>query len=299
MSFKKVIIWGYRPPMNHTHHPIHHAFFRAFRHLGYETLWMDKTSDISNLTFENCLFLTEGQVHHGIPIHVSNKYVLHNCPPEPFSALPDSAKLILQFYHRDVLKYDVEKINLYTYRDKHCLYQPWATNLLPHEIDLESARVNMDGDCVWIGSYHENDTSRFENHTQLKPFIELAKEFGDKFVHIDPWKNPVSDEENQRLVNQACMAPAIVSRFQKDIDYLSCRTMKNISYGHMGISNSAFANEIFGADLVYHDDPTALFYLTLEHLNDPNGRSKIQKLMKDVQTNHTYINRVNAILESL
>ena len=299
MTFKKVVIWGYTPPFRHTHHPIHKGFYRAFKHLGYETLWLDDSMDVSNINFDNCLFLTEGQVCKSIPINALSKYVLHNCSKEIFNSIQSKNKLILQFYHRDVLKYEAEKLNLYTYRDKYCLYQPWATNLLPHEIELDSAQRNIKGDCVWIGSYNENDASRFENHSQLKPFVELAKAFGDKFIHIDPWKNPVSDEENKRLVNTSSLAPAIVSNFQKEIDYLSCRTMKNISYGHMGISNSSFANQVFEGKLVYSDDPKNLFYLSLEHLNDPKGISKIQDLMKDVQANHTYINRVKNIINCL
>jgi len=38
MKYSKVIIWGH-PLYSHTHSYVHDAYYKAFKHLGYETYW--------------------------------------------------------------------------------------------------------------------------------------------------------------------------------------------------------------------------------------------------------------------
>ena len=298
MNFNKIIIWGYKPPMKHTHHSIHYAFNKAFKALGHNVLWLDDNDDVSNLNFDHCLFFTEGQVDKNIPINKSSKYILHNCNGEKYADISIQNKLIIQFFHKDVLNYNLQKINEYTYFGDHTLYQPWATDLLPHEIDLNQAKNEMSiKECVWVGSYHPTDRTEFENNTQLDPFFNECKKHGINLKHIDPWTRPVSFEENKKLINSAYLAPAIVGAFQKRTYYISCRIFKNISYGHLGITNSEFVNKIFNNDLIYDSDPAALFYKAIDKKNDVKCIKYIQDLMQEVKDKHTFINRANQILE--
>ena len=73
--FKKIIIWGH-PLHSHTHSYIHNGYYKAFLSLGYETYWLTSAPD--NFNFENCLFFTEDQVQHNIPLVKSAKYILHH-----------------------------------------------------------------------------------------------------------------------------------------------------------------------------------------------------------------------------
>jgi hypothetical protein len=81
--FQQVIIWGFKL-YSHTHSYIHGAFFKAFQHLGYKTLWLDHHDDLSSYTFENTLFLTAGCAEEGIPVRNDAYYVLHNCNTDKY-----------------------------------------------------------------------------------------------------------------------------------------------------------------------------------------------------------------------
>ena len=300
MKFNKVIIWGYKPPMNHTHHSIHYAFNKAFKALGENVLWLDEKDDTSNINFDNSLFFTEGQVDNNIPLNKSSKYILHNCNGLKYSDIALENKLILQFFHKDVLAYNLQKINDYTYFGDRTLYQPWATDLLPSEIDLNNAKNETNiKECVWVGSYHPTDRTEFENNSELDPFFNECYKHGIKLKHIDPWTRPISFEENKILINNAYLAPAINGKFQKKTSYLPCRLFKNISYGNLGITNNEFANKIFKNNLIYDSDTSKLFHKSIDKKNDPNVLSYIKDLMQEVKDNHTFISRINTILKVL
>ena len=49
---KQVVIWGY-PLHSHTHSYIHNGFFRAFKHLGYKTLWLTDADDTRAIDFKD------------------------------------------------------------------------------------------------------------------------------------------------------------------------------------------------------------------------------------------------------
>ena len=44
-DIKKVVIWGHKL-YSHTHSFIHSGFFKAFKHLGYDTYWFDNNDNI-------------------------------------------------------------------------------------------------------------------------------------------------------------------------------------------------------------------------------------------------------------
>ena len=136
MDFKQVIIWGHTS-RGHTHYWIHHAFNRAFKYLKYNTFWVDnKLSSLESIdrTIPS-LFLTEGQVDKYIPLDNKNYYIIHNCKVEKYKNLNNV--LSLQVYTSPVpSKPNISKYDKYMYYDldrKKC-WIPWATDLLPNEI---------------------------------------------------------------------------------------------------------------------------------------------------------------------
>jgi hypothetical protein len=292
----KVVIWGHKLH-SHTHSYIHYAFYRAFQSLGYETSWFDDKDDVSNVNFDDCLFLTEGQVDKKIPKNKNSKYILHNCSGDNYKEIDTANKINLQFFHKDVASRNLHKINDYTFVGHDIIHQPWATDLLPHEINESEAHNEMKNkECVWIGSYDQGN-SQFQNHTELDPFFNECKKNGIRVRIINPWSNPVSPEENRKIVNRAYLAPTIQGPWQVGDYYVPCRIFKHISYGHLGITNSEFVNKVFDNKLVYDPSPTELFKKAIAKKNDPNAVNEIKFLMNEVKTKHTYINRVNNILE--
>ena len=75
----KVFIYGHKL-YSHTHAWIHYGFYRTFKHLGYETYWVDDSDDLSRFDLSNSIFLTEGQVCRRMPLRRDCIYFLHNCP---------------------------------------------------------------------------------------------------------------------------------------------------------------------------------------------------------------------------
>lgn len=306
---KKIVIWGHKLH-SHTHSYVHYGFWKAFQNMGHETLWLDDTDDVSSINFDNCLFLTEGQVDKKIPINKSSQYVLHNCELDKYEKISD--KINIQFLHCDiegdphsnqhstfVAKSPGKQVNTYTYLSKETLYQPWATDLLPHEIDESNAHNEIQNrECVWVGTYGGGD-SEFQNGSALDPFFNECRKNKISVKTVDPWGAPVSPEENRKLIRNAFLAPALQGEWQVKFGYIPCRIFKNISYGHMAITNNKFVPAMFESFIVYSNDPIDLFEKSLSKKTDSNITLGIKKLMIEVKNNHTFINRARNILMAL
>lgn len=296
MKFKRIIVWGYKN-INHTHRYIHQSYYKTFKHMGYETYWVDSKKEIENINLSDTLFFTEGQVCKDMPLTPNAYYVLHNVDGKFHESIKLDHKVNLQFFHKDVVNRGYEKLNEYTYLGSDIIHQPWATDLLPHEFYEPDAHNELNNkECVFIGSYDNGDHSEFQNNTELNPFFEQCRKNNISIRTISPWSNPCSSEENRRLVKSAYLAPAIVGIFQKNDHYIPCRIFKNISYGHMGITNSSIVNHIFDNKLVYDSDPAELFNKAMEKKLSPTMIEETKWLISEVRSKHTFIDRANVIL---
>src|ERR1700722_11695217 len=132
-AFDKVIIWGHKLHTN-TFSFVFNGFYRGFQHLGYNTFWFDDSDDVSQIDFSNSLFITEGQVDGKIPLVADAVYFLHNAD---LTKYPSLKSFTYQVYTDDVLTRNCIKVDSCIYYDipGRCLYMPWATDLLPYEID--------------------------------------------------------------------------------------------------------------------------------------------------------------------
>lgn len=292
-QFSKVIIWGHKLH-SHTHSYVHYAFYRAFKHMGAETLWLDNNDDISQIDFTNSFFITEGQTDQKMPLREDCKYLLHNCNREKYQHLFNIGCCFnLQVYTDDVLQYNFEKLEdfIYVDREGRCLFMPWANDLLPYEIDSykPTQAFNSSSKIIhWVGTIGGGE---FGNDTELGPFKKAARENGLIFSH----KASVSMEENVKLIKNSYMAPIIVGSWQKRKNYLPCRALKNVAYGQFPVTNSKAVYELFKHKAVYNSDPYQLFYdakAKLESLQLP----ELIEQINFVKEHHTYINRINTIL---
>jgi hypothetical protein len=291
MKFSKVIIWGHLLH-SHTHSYIHAAFYKAFQYLGYETYWLDNTlKNKTCMNFDNCLFLTECQVDSFLPINKNCKYILHNNDKTKFLDIIDNV-VCMQVYTNDVINRD-NKINEYTYLspDNKCLYQPWATDLLPEEVDKEISNLGnqtKEKTIYWVGTI---GGGQFGNINEINGFKNACLKNGINFEH----KSGASDEEHKKLIQKSYLAPQISGTWQVEKGYIPCRIFKNISYGQYGITNSKKVQEIFDGQLIYNLDTYSLFN-DAEKLKE---KQDIKKLMQIVKEKHTYLNRINNLIELL
>jgi hypothetical protein len=294
-AFDKVVIWGHKLH-SHTHSYIHNGFFRAFQQMGYPVFWFDDNDVVDGFDFSNALFLTEGQVDKKIPIRMDCAYILHNCAPSKYRELFQANQaVIIQVYTHDVPpRSGCKEIEPFIYADKQdkCLYMPWATDLLPHEIDQvkrDLTQVGKGRTIVWVGTIGEG---KFGNKEQLQPFFKAAKKAGYPLEH----KTVLSMHENMQLVKSAYMAPTIVGKWQQEQGYIPCRIFKSISYGQMGITNSETVYKLFNGKIVYSPDTRDLFFKAQERLKTLTLQ-EMYELMDFVRDHHTYINRIQTILD--
>ena len=301
LPFNKVVIWGHKLH-THTHSYIHYAFYRAFKHLGYDTLWLDNSDDISKIDFSNSLFLTEGQVDQKMPIRDDCKYILHFCNPDKYKKLLDKGNCInLEIYKNTCIEkseYEVERCIYVNLKNK-IIYMYWGTDLLPYEIDAIKKQVAVEKKekiACFIGSI--NNSGETNNESRIKEFERACQENGIKFMARNfDWnsRNNISPQENIRFVRQALLAPSIQGPYQCRVGYIPCRIFKNISYGAIGITNSKEVYELFDKKILYDEDTYKLGLRAIDKMKNFDI-NELYELMDFVRDNHTYINRINYLL---
>jgi len=292
--FSKVILWGHKLH-SHTHSYIHWGFKRAFEALGYPTYWFDKNDNVRSFDFSNALFITEGNVDQGIPLRADCRYILHNCAMTKYKQLFDQGNcIILQVYSHDCIKRGEEKIGPCMHMDlsQKIIYLPWATDLLPNEIDAIKAKIttiHKKRAVYMVGSVGGSD--RFENRSKHDAFRRACEDNGVQ------WLNPkgLSMDDNIRVTQESLVAPALQSQWQCDNGYIPCRIFKNISYGQFGVTNSKTVWELFDKKIVYNSDTYQLFYDAVNRTKNMNI-SELYELMDFVRDNHTYLNRIERLL---
>jgi hypothetical protein len=298
MSFNcdncKIVLWGHKTIAN-TFHYINVAYERTFKHLGFNVSWMDDNDDVSNFDFSNSIFFTEGQVDGKIPLREDCFYILHNCYDQKYNFLYDKNRCArMQTYTDDALKYNLTKLEDCIYADYEgkCIYFPWATDLLPYEIENNkpSKSFNSDSRIInWVGTI---GGEKFGNIDQITPFKKACEKQGITFSHAMAGK---STEENIDLIKTSYMAPTIVGKWQHEVGYIPCRIFKNISYGQMGITNSPRIYELFQHKVIHNNDTYWLFYDAKNYM-EKMPLSELHSLMDFVKDKHTYINRINTVM---
>ena len=291
--FSKVIIWGH-PLHSHTHSYIHEAFYRAFNYLGYEAHWVSSIDEIKSIDLVGALFITEGQVDQEIPKRHDCYYILHNCNPDSYRELfKNNRCILLQVYTDDCLPYVTEKIDNYIYSisQEKMIFMPWATDLLPYEIDAikESHMAAYKGSIInWVGTI---GGGRFGNNVEIDGFKKACEENAIVFNQ----RANVSTQEGIALIKESYMAPAIQGPYQCEKGYIPCRIFKNISYGQWGITNNKVVYDLFEGKVVYNPDTYQLFYDAKEYI-DNASITELYELMDCVRDKHTYINRIETLL---
>lgn len=295
MSYSSVIIYGH-PLHSHTHSYIHQAFYKAFKYLGYNVYWISSPEEAEGLSLgTNPLFLTEGQVDATIPMVPQATYLLHNCNSERYKEAGVSKLYTLQVITESSLKtYKNEPLQEYGFKHgDDLLYLAWATDLLPFEVDknirnlraiLEKRKESNEMHFVGMPTHIWDDVLEWcrENNIVYQRHGGFGDTNVDSETHID-------------LIQRSVVAPSVQESWQVENGYIPCRIFKNISYGHMGVTNNRFVNELFEGKLLYNTDVKALLSEALSF----NDTERLIELMEFVRDKHTYVNRVKLLMEFL
>jgi hypothetical protein len=321
MKYSKIVIWGH-PLYSHTHSYVHEAYYRTFKYLGYDVYWFHDDDYPIDFDFTNCLFIGEGFADKKIPINDTSCYLIMYCPSpikyqgsERYIDVRMSAvnfKDHIQEYSLDksiatkigpacyFVPKTLERVKVkndyvyYEIDDYDKVYISWATNLLPHEINYDDMYIPREPNIYFCGTL--SSSGEGENLSNWAPFIQEVKKSGYGFISNDPWQNPLSDTEVIRRMKESLLGVDIRSNLHIKQGLLTCRVFKNISYGHLGVTNSKeIYNELEG-NCVYNLDTSQLFY---DAMSQRENATLIMNGMKLVKENHTYINRITSLLSIL
>ena len=301
---------------------VHEAYYRAFKHLGYDVYWFHDDNYPLDFDFANCLFIGEGFADKKIPINSTSCYLIMYCPsPVKYQGAGRyvDVRMTAVNFKDHIQEYSLdkntaskigpacyfvpktsEKIKVkndyvdYEINDFDKVYISWATNLLPHEINYDDMHIPREPNIYFCGTLSSSGVG--ENLSNWIPFIQEVKKSGYGFISNDPWQNPLSNDEVMRRMRESLLGVDIRSNLHIKQGLLTCRVFKNISYGHLGVTNSEeICNELEG-NCVYNLDTSQLFY---DAMSQRENASMIMNGMKLVKENHTYINRIASLLSIL
>ena len=288
-------LWGHEH-YSHTHSYIHYGFYKAAKSLGWSVEWISNTPANGELfksrNTDGWLFLTEGQVDTYMPKNENAFYILHNCDQSHYLHISLNQKLVLQVYTNDCLSDNVVHINdkkfEYWTTKGNVFYMPWATDLLPSEIDenIRNLSIKTSGEAVFVGTHGDGV---FGNCHQISPFKKRCVELHIPFKIISSTR--ITQEDSISHIKTSFLAPTIVGAWQKSKGYIPCRIFKTVSYGQLGITNSKEAFEAIDCLGVFNSNEANLVNDSLEKIMDPILRKTAMEYIRD---NHTYINRLDS-----
>lgn len=334
--FEKVIVWGFPLHSHtHSYiHACWVKTFKALGKDTY--WFHDKQfEDPSKFSYKNCLFITEGFQDEHIPLEPSSTYFVHFCV-YPQKYLRCNARLfeirfkVEEFHdcnsdwnlkdgtHRLVpLSQDVEYESLSTnvgiapefrgpvpaQMNYEAVYMQWPTDLLPWEINLADAEREHQNVVHFVGTPYGNP--------RLEKFKDILAKKGIEFILHNPWEKPVSFEDGRDFIQMSCLAPDFrptgtaedTAKYGEKngknhlaIGYVPCRLFKNISYGHIPLTDSPHAAELLGEGVVFETDIEKLVEKGLEAQKDVERKKKAMRMIAE---RHTYLHRVRDLLRAI
>jgi len=256
-QFNKFVIWGLRRK-RHTHRYIHMHFFSTLKKLGLPVIWVEDTPEGNELITKDDFVISADIAGAHLDPARGAHYVLHNFPDSFAAAIPFKRRIMLQVYTKGVASIDgVQKWRdcVYLNPSSRTLYQPWGTDLLPEEFRSPlPGSVRHRRFSFFIGSVWNNEHNQ-GNLNEISALSRALKQLGKKFVNV----RSIPNRLNIGLVRHSCLAPAIGSTWQAESHYLPCRMFKNISYGHLGLSNiPGFDDMLSDAAITEHQIPEML-----------------------------------------
>jgi hypothetical protein len=318
----KIIIWGFYPKngvLQNTISYVWNSFYNAFKYLGYEVYWFPNQK-IENFDFSNCIFISEGYDDSEIPLDKTSTYFVH-CAYNPEKYVGKVRKFIDMRYNLKkidhpnyVYELDKEKTKM----DIGCYYEPstnqvidfkngkvsyriddfdkiyigWATNLMPNEINEDDVYCARSNKVYFLGSLSSD--GKYSNIHLIEEFARECRKNGIEFVVNNFSNNQLSEDDYINLCKESLLGFDI--RCQADVEWgrISCRLYKNMSYGHLGMTNCYEAYKELDEHCIYNQSASQLFYNAMSKKDDFEF---IKKGVNYIKEHHTYVNRVKSMIK--
>jgi hypothetical protein len=294
----KIVIWGHTFEDGHTHSFIHYGFYKSFLHLGYDVKWLENSKDNSDIDFENTIVISEHQEISHLPIKKNTKYFIHNIKQDIEKVEYDNVHNFL-IYHEEYKNWDsVRKIEDFFWYDEETKTPiiVWATDLLPHEIDnMEPVLYDeTKPDVNFVGTVQGQN---------LITFAHICANNGKNFYNLGGYTGCPQNDNSKFYDNIKSIDAVRNSYISFDIretqhcrnSYISCRILKNISYGMWTGTNSTKISKFLGEHLTIESNLDILYDRIVSDYSKCDER-KIRNSMNYIRDNHTYINRINSLL---
>jgi len=318
----KIIIWGFYPKngvLQNTISYVWNSFYNAFKYLGYEVYWFPNQK-IDNFDFSNCVFISEGYDDSEIPLDKTSTYFVH-CAYNPEKYVGKVRKFIDMRYNLKKIDhpnyvYELDKEN--TKMDIGCYYEPstnqvidfkngkvsyriddfdkiyigWATNLMPNEINEDDVYCARSNKVYFLGSLSSD--GKYSNIHLIEEFAKECRKNEIEFVVNNFSNNQLSEDDYIDLCKESLLGFDI--RCQADVEWgrISCRLYKNMSYGHLGMTNCYEAYKELDEHCIYNESASQLFYDAMSKKDDFEF---IKKGVNYIKEHHTYVNRVKSMMK--
>jgi hypothetical protein len=336
-KYKKIILWGAKMDTRHTHAFIHEACYRACKYMGLDVYWLDNRDRVDNSFFDDAIVITEqwlvfnnpmadlpvasGQpISDNMPLNKSACYIVHylgNLGPidgNPGAAmyLGNVGKLV-EFRFTAVNGWGIngQRDKNYAYEFKpekyeafndvsyfqrlpthDVIYTIWATDLLPDEINFEDRFTPLEPTAFFCGTIREDNRDVFES------FIKKCKDNKIPFVYNNPWVCALPTDAIRQQIATSLLPVDCRPKNHLANGYISCRSIKNVSYGALGMTNSKPIYDFFEGDIAYAPDSGDLFDVALEMQANPKTKDLILRHMKRIKEQHTYVNRIKDFIRA-
>ena len=334
MRHSKIIVWGSKPDTRHTHAFVHEAVVRAAEYMGIPVYWMDNRDVTDETFFDDALIISEqwlvfrNGISNKLPLRPTSTYIIHYLGNKgPVEGNPGANMYLGKVGRLIDFRFacnwgvnGVEDKNYAYYFEKEkytpindgtsffdrgddydVFYSIWATDLLPSEIDFEkrftpwkNPKYASFGGSITKGWQSKDDG----NYDYVIKFAEQCQKNGIPFLHNNPHENPLTSKALQEFVLLSYLPFEVRPNNHLANGYMSCRSIKNVSYGCLGITNSKTAYDFFDQEIAYSSDTAELFYIAKEMQENPKTKDLILNQMKKVKEKHTYVNRLQDMIDA-
>src|SRR3989344_337623 len=297
-KYKQVVIWGAKL-FDGTHSYIHYGIFRGLTKLGVPVQWMDST-DLENMTFTSeSIVITEAQVEEALPLSTNNFYLLHSSSAFKYqrAKVPHAwFKVLLPGKTLDDDGIPINGSLYYASKTNPYFYMPWATDILSEEVLVNMLSLNTiramrnPKEVHYVGTIWDGI---YGNYPEIIEFRSACYVAGIDYKMYQRLTMP----QTVSIIRSSLLAPAIQGHWQIENHYIPCRIMKNISYGHVGITNSKSVYEYFDrhSSLLYEPNAALILEKGKSH-SDKVSSSEMATLMDTIRHYHTYEHRMTALL---
>jgi len=299
----KIILWGSLHGQS-THSYIYWALERAFADLGQDVYWFSdkKHPSPDSFDYSDCVFIVDNQglTDRNCPVREDGIYFSYDEFKD--NKYEGNVKGLVNFRvaeYRQVFKEDeryveIEKGVMFDTQapeSYNVIHVAWATNILPHEIDLDDVNEQRFNEYNFVGTVHCPRSNAPPLH---QDFIEIVKNNGIEFNHYDPQKGKTEEPKNIELMQRSIFVPDFRPQEQKDNWYVPCRVMKAISYGCLTVSDAPYLQDFIDDSLLVSEDAQEMLELGMAN---KDNIELILHQMEVVKRDHTYINRCKGLLK--